>query len=171
MRVCTLFWLVGCAPEGLPDPVDVPWVATGACAASRQVTVGCVWDGDTFDLDRCGGERLRMLGIDAPEVAHADSAAECGGEDARSALAAWLDGSEVDLGFDGRCTDDFGRTLAYVWTQDDEGHPVLVNAWMLQQGYVRLYRGYAAQTLRLEAQLVAAEDRARAAGRGIWSGC
>jgi endonuclease YncB( thermonuclease family) len=76
----------------------------------------------------------------------------------------------VRLDFDERCTDDFGRTLAYVWAEDDDG-PVLVNVWMLEQGYARLYRGYAATPLRLDERLIAAEDRARAAGRGIWSRC
>lgn len=58
-------------PPGRPD---VPMVPDGACDTQREGIAACTIDGDTFDLGTCGqnfgGERFRLLGINAPEIAH-----------------------------------------------------------------------------------------------------
>ena len=74
----------GCAPlEDRVELFDVEW-----CADARLEPAACIVDGDTFDLATCAetnavdSERVRMLGVDAPEVAHGDEPADCYGAEA-----------------------------------------------------------------------------------------
>lgn len=167
-----LLLLFGCyAPPALPPFEGVPLVSGQLCAAERVERVGCVVDGDTFDLGACGAEaeRVRMLGIDAPEIAH-ETEAECWADEAWAALEREIGGRDVLLSFDHECFGVFGRTLAYVWLETDP-EPVLLNEWMLAQGHVRLYEEDFGEELRLRERLEAAEGAARSRGLGLWGAC
>ena len=152
-------------------------MGTGACAPNREARVACVIDGDTVDVDACGdevGERIRLLGIDAPETAKEDAPAECWANEAREELRRLVDSRTVTLTFDSECTGAFGRTLAYVWLSDDEDSlegALLVNEKLLQEGWVRLYDEDWTGDLRLQERLEAAEAEARSRGLGLWSAC
>ncbi len=176
-------------PEGLPDWSDeVPIEGQAApCANPREVNVACVIDGDTFDGDACGedfGERFRLLGIDAPEVAHDGVEADCYGDIASAELTRVLEARTVTVSFDTECTGVYGRTLAYVWldgepasavddetvlTGDVEGE--LINETLLREGFVRLYEEDWVDDLRLQQRLEDAEAEAKALGLGLWSAC
>jgi micrococcal nuclease len=67
-----------------------------------------VVDGDTFVLD--SGERVRIVGVDAPEV----SSGECFAVEAKDALSRLVLGKSVVLVDDVDPTDKYGRHLAYV---------------------------------------------------------
>lgn len=165
------FTLVRCAvPSHIPGRVDdVPVVPEGACAAARDVSVACVIDGDTFDVDECGAERVRLLGIDAPELAH-DEPAECWADNARSELHQLISGRDVVLTFDVECRDVYGRILAYAWLLGD-ADDVLINEWLLAEGHARLFDEDWVDPLRLQQRLVDAEAEARTLGVGLWSAC
>ena len=115
-----------------------------------------VADGDTLTIN---GERLRLFGIDAPELDQTcmrnGQAWHCGRE-AAERLSRLVVGKSV------RClpngTDDFGRTLARC---DLIG--VDINEAMVASGYAVAFRRYSAD-------YVAVEERAKAARRGMWSG-
>lgn len=171
-------------PESFPTFLE----GEGACAPARTERVACTLDGDTFDVGACGeevGERIRMLGINAPEIAH-DEPAECYGDIAATALRELIDGRSVVLTFDFECIDDprYGRTLAYVYFEPDDAVVpdgdtgasastyVLANEWMLQEGYARLAPEFwTTEDIRLLPELVAAEQRAREQGIGLWGAC
>lgn len=192
-----LILLGGCLripPEIPPGNPEVPIIPFGACETDREATVACTVDGDTFDIGQCGqntgGERFRMLGINAPEIAHEDPA-ECFGDRASAELGAVLAGGEVLLAFDATCLDRYGRTLAYVWllgvgadgtpligdddtadSADPLGGAMLVNEYMLANGYARLApEDWNGGPLSLQDRLNAAEASARAHGIGLWSAC
>ena len=59
---------------------------------------------------------------------------------------------------DPRDTDRYGRTVAVCLTRG-----VDLNGWLVTQGWAVAYRRYLRDYVR-------AEDQARAAGRGVWSG-
>lgn len=173
-------------PDTLPDWVDeVPVEGELApCANARDETVSCVIDGDTFDVGGCGediGERFRMLGIDAPEVAHDGEEAQCYAELAAAELARRIDNRVVTLSFDVECTDIYERTLAYVWLdageiEDEDGNVIadegeLLNETLLLEGWVRLYDEDWVDDLRLQARLEAAQAEAQAKGLGLWAAC
>lgn len=129
------------------------------------VPVVSVVDGDTIRvLYRAHEERVRLIGIDAPEVERPDRTAECFGQEATGYLRGRLRGRRVRLAFDVDRRDRFDRLLAYVYLGDE-----LVNLTMVRLGY--------AVTLRIEpdtsraTELARAEDRARTEGLGLWSSC
>ena len=86
-----------------------------------------VVDGDTLAvrlLDSGKSERVRLTGIDAPELAQA------GGPEAKAALTQWAEGKSVRL--DVKARDKYGRMLADVWVGNSWLNARLVktgNAW------------------------------------------
>lgn len=136
--------------------------------------MACTLDGDTFQVGTCGGESIRLLGVDAPEIAHNDSeVAECWGPESASYLAELLADLTVRLEFDTTCTDTYGRTLAYAWIP--EGDPeetsddLLVNRDVIRQGMATVYEEF--DDIRRADQLYSDEYAARQAGLGLWSAC
>jgi micrococcal nuclease len=121
-------------------------------------------DGDTVIVD---GERVRLIGIDAPESVKPDSPVECFGPEASAELKQLLPRrTPVLLEYDLDREDQYGRTLAYVWLTDP---PRLINAELVRDGYATVAT-YRPNVAHLE-ELQAAEDTARAAERGLWSTC
>ncbi len=185
--------LAGCLPgPALPPFGDVPLVAAQSpCRAPRaEIAVGCVIDGDTADLERCAeGERVRLLGIDAPELAHADAPAECGSADATQSLVALVSGRRIALSFDTRCADVYGRTLAYVWLVgadaagvdqrwlrtgwDGDPHEaaVLVNELLLGTGAAAPYPTVSGEDLVHQERLDRAAGDAMRDALGWWGAC
>lgn len=174
-----LLLLSGCyaVPESLPRFPGVPIEAGSSCAPSRVEPVACVLDGDTFDVGACGddGERIRMLGVDAPEIAHDPDPADCYGDRAAQVLDLELDGQEVLLTFDEVCEGEFGRTLAWVFLgvdeDDEDAVPVNLNLWLVENGLARVYREFESEDSRYFADLEAAERSAQDREIGLWGAC
>lgn len=140
-----------------------------APAALDHGEVVRVVDGDTVVVRVAGGrtERVRLVGIDAPESVAPDRPVECFGPEASAALAELLPaGSEVRLERDVEARDRFGRLLAYVFRQPDG---LFVNE--------ALAAGGSADGLSFppntayEAAVSAAVRTARAEGAGLWGAC
>lgn len=130
--------------------------------APEQREVLRVIDGDTLVLDR--QEKLRLLGIDAPETEHTrrKGGAECFGKEASAHVRELVVGRRVRLEFEpGELRDRYGRTLA--WVQLGDG--TSLNETLVRQGYARVYR-HMPRSRRDAFQ--AAEREARRAGRGLW---
>jgi len=186
--------VVSCTPlEERVELFDAGW-----CAPPRNAQATCVIDGDTLDLVDCDAsddssddERIRLLGVDAPEVAHGAEVADCFGEDATAYLEHILQGRSVRLEFDTECTDDTEsqRTLAWVFisgdeddalreelaflgdlgVQDDGSWEVLVNEMVIRAGYAIVYDKY--DDVRYYERLLEAERQAYLAGLGLWTEC
>jgi micrococcal nuclease len=121
-------------------------------------------DGDTAVLD--GGDRVRYLGIDAPESGNALYQA------AREANRRFVSGRRVVLAIPREePRDRFGRSLAAVFVLDDAGaEPRLVNADLVASGLARVYlkaSDFLSEELR--PILVEAQNRALDARRGLWA--
>ena len=126
----------------------------------RWVRVAWVYDGDTFRTDT--GEKVRLLGINTPEVMHGDEPGEVFGERARQRLQSLVLGRIVRLSFDRQRTDPYGRTLAQVhlgrrW----------INALLLEEGLAHVYTF--TPNLRWTKSLLAHERHARQRRIGIWA--
>jgi len=185
--------VMGCKP--LEERVTL--YGDGWCAPTRTVAAACVVDGDTFDLKNCDlevgsdgdYERIRMLGIQAPEVAHHGVEAECYGEQATDYLEHVLLNRAVRLEFDVECTGVYGRTLAWIFVEGDADDPlreeldvldqlgvnedgtfdVLVNELMVRSGHARLYESEGEG--RYYDRLVTAGGRAALTSTGLWGVC
>lgn len=140
------------------------------CMAPLLVRVTEVVDGDTFwsaREDDGSSLKIRMIGVDTPEVAHPDSPEECYGNDAWRRSIEALEGNLVWLTFDAECLDVYDRTLAYVFRDATE------------EGFWErnLARNGFAEELTIPPNDTFAdlfEDDVRAAqseGLGMWSSC
>lgn len=135
----------------------------GGAAGSYPVV--SVVDGDTVKVRMGGGvESVRLIGIDAPEAATSGRPAQCFGPESSAKAKELLAGKVARLEFDESQSrlDRYGRLLAYVWVDD-----VHVNEWMLRYGYAREFTYN--EPYRYQAAFQAAEQEARAAGRGLWA--
>ena len=128
----------------------------------RSGTVTRVIDGDTIELS--GKEIVRYLDINTPETVHPDKPEECYGKEAADRNRQLVGGRTVYLDIPEEATDSYGRTLAYVYTDD-----YFVNGELVWSGhaYAQSYR----ITGDLYQTLVQLERSARESSRGIWAVC
>jgi endonuclease YncB( thermonuclease family) len=156
----------------IPMEERVPIVVGEWCASDRNADVACVVDGDTLDVGACtseegeeDGERIRLLGVAAPEVGDEE---ECYGTEAKSFLEWAVASRGVTLQFDTECTDIYERTLAWIvmdvdaddelvpllldldglGLQEDGSHEVLVNELLVRAGYAEAYEGDLSEDVR-----------------------
>lgn len=168
-------WLAGCGPAGgasegvTPVPTAVVPSRPGALAPTRLTETAIVIrvvDGDTIIVDRgMGDERLRYVGIDAPESVKPGSPVEFMGHEASAANGVLVEGREVVLERDVSDRDRFDRLLRYVWLRDGSGW-LLVNLELVRQGYASAVSF--PPDIFLQDELRAAERVAREAGLGLW---
>lgn len=127
----------------------------------RDLTVTSITDGDTF---RAGDERVRLIGVDTPEVS---GGGECYGREATAALDRLIPpGTGVRLVADVEPVDRYGRTLSYVYRSDDGA---FVNLALARDGFAHPLT--IAPNVAHERDFVEAAAAARRAGRGLWSAC
>ncbi len=122
--------------------------------------ITCVIDGDTVVLNT--GDRVRMKGIDAPELHHPVIPAQRFGEEARDFLKNLAEGKRCFLEYDDYDSKDmYGRALAYVYVDNTD-----LNAEMLLRGFAYLYTF---KPFRKKAAYTACEREAREKHRGVWN--
>lgn len=129
-----------------------------ASADIAACTIARLSDGDSLHcVER--DERVRLLLIDAPELAQAPW-----GDSAKAALEALLpEGRQVRLEYDAERRDDYGRLLAYLWLDDGR----MVNEVMAAAGYV--VELYYPPNDHYRDRIEAAVEAARIARRGLWA--
>lgn len=138
----------------------------GCHRGTSGATVDYVVDGDTIDV-RVGGhvERVRLIGIDTPEIAHGDTPGECFGPEATEFTAGLLpEGTAVRLERDVVGRDDYGRLLAYVYVGD-----LHVNVEIVRAGYATPLSIPPNDTFALV--IADAAHTAKTDGLGLWSAC
>lgn len=142
-----------------------PAAAFGAgCVADRidaQVTVAYVHDGDSLGL--ADGRKLRLIGINAPELPREDAPGQPLAGNARDALRALVESdARLGLRFDRERRDRYDRLLAHAFLEDGTN----LQAWMLERGH--------AAAISVPPNLWSSEcyrrteRRAREEGLGIW---
>jgi endonuclease YncB( thermonuclease family) len=116
-----------------------------------------VIDGDTIEL---AGERVRLEGIDAPEMAQTCKTAAgadwaCGREAQKKLISLTQDQT---VACDRKGQDKYGRTLAVCFADGEDINAILVKAG-LARAFVKYSQVY-----------IAEETSARIAGIGLWQG-
>jgi len=132
---------------------------TAQIKRSESVLVRAVIDGDTIDVATFG--RVRLLGIDAPEIGHGFDTTAPFGREARDRLASLVLHRWIRLEQEGARLDRYNRHLAYVMREDG----VFVNAALVRDGLARVS---ARVPLSRLAELKRAEAEAQAFRRGMW---
>ena len=136
--------------------------------SKRQVgffAVMKISDGDTFWIykENGEGEKIRLIGVDAPESRKAFKK-EVGfyGKESKEFLTNLLNGRKVKLDYDINRTDQYGRTLAYVYLEDG----TFLNAELVRQGYARVMT--IPPNVKYADLFVKLEREARENNRGLW---
>ncbi|WP_232688642.1 thermonuclease family protein [Halobacterium zhouii] len=178
LAVVALVLLAGCTVN-----VSIGGQTTDPAPAQvRTATVVDVVDGDTLDVEYANGteERVRLLGVDTPEVHVEVSPGEFEGvpdtEAGRSCLRKWgerasqfaterLAGETVTVVVGGDRRGSYGRLLAYVTVGANASGERSFNYALLNRGYARLYE---TEFARLDS-FTAAENQAQANGTGLWA--
>ncbi len=124
---------------------------------SERIGRASVVDADTLDLH---GERIRLVGVDAPEGGQrcldaAGKLTRCGSI-AANALDDYIAQSPVTCTIDGK--DRYGRLLGTCSVRGAD-----IQEWLVRSGHALAYRDYSVA-------YVPAENAARDAKAGIWSG-
>ncbi len=131
--------------------------------------VSRVIDGDTIELQN--GERVRYVGINAPELAEQRKPVECFAREAAVKNRELVEGKIVRLERDVSERDKYSRLLRYVFLPAAEagGKEKMVNAELVEGGFA-LAATYPPDVKYAELfRLV--ESRARETKTGLWSMC
>jgi micrococcal nuclease len=134
---------------------------TTTTSGRSAAVVEWVNDGDTLTLTN--GAKVRLLQVDAPELA-----SDCYGRAALGALIALAPkGTRVSLAADPNLDDRdrYGRLLRYVFVGGENVNVELVRAGAASPYFFRKERGAYAE------ELLGAVDEARQARRGYWGSC
>ena len=94
----------------------------------QDVKVIRIIDGDTFEIEN--GDKVRMIGIDAPELKDNE------GLESKNHLKLLIENKYVSLIKDekNKNKDFFGRLLRYVYLEDSD-----INLKMIEDGYANVY--------------------------------
>jgi len=142
----------GCSSEGDLSP-------------GEQGRIARITDGDVLGLDT--GLKVRLIEIEAPAPGYDGREDQPFAKEARAALAGAGMGREARLWYGGLSRDDYGRALAHVIAKDETGADIWLNGYLARQGaaWVRTWPDNA----RRARKLLALEDEARKAKRGLWA--
>lgn len=124
-----------------------------------------VIDGDTFWVDNgtSKGIKIRLTGIDAPESQKRWKSEEgYYGKESKAYLTKLLKDKKVRLETDVDSLDRFGRTLSYVYLEDD----TFVNAVLIKEGYAVLMT--VSPNVRYADLFYKLQVQARENNRGLW---
>ena len=154
------------------EPCAMPRKPAGLATAS----VVRVVDGDTLVVRLADGRstRVRMIGIDTPEMHPSDkltrdaqrssqdaAAIQALGAKASAFTKKHLTGRKVEMERDATALDRYGRTLAYVWVGDE-----LYNLVIVREGYAGLLT--MPPNVKYADTLAACHRAAREGRRGLW---
>ena len=126
----------------------------------QEAVVAQVVDGDTVVLEN--GQKVRLLGIDAPEMEREGQPADFLAHKAKQVLAELVEGKRVRLEYDRLRYDRYGRTLAYLFLLDGTN----LSRELVCQGLAHVYT--VPPNMRFREELLSAQREAISAQRGIW---
>jgi micrococcal nuclease len=119
-------------------------------------------DGDTI-LVRLGDhiEKVRYIGMNAPELHHPTKGVEPLAREATEANRKFVEGQRVRLELDVQERDRYGRLLAYVYVGD-----TMVNAELVTQGYAQVMT--IPPNVKHQDKFLKLQRQARALQLGLW---
>ncbi|MAG37550.1 MAG: hypothetical protein CL878_15040 [Dehalococcoidia bacterium] len=139
-----------------PTPIAVTFL---------DATVAQVVNGELVDVSLQGETvRVRLIGMEAPEIVGSGAPVQCFGREASSRANALLTGQAVRLELDGSQGERnaAGQLLAYAWLRDGS----MYNVRMIAEGYA--LESTIGPPYRYQKQFKAAQQQARGQQLGLW---
>ena len=118
-----------------------------------------VIDGDTIVIE--GGEKIRLIGVDTPELHHPKKPVQYYAKEAKKFTKSLVEEKDVQLEYDRQRKDKYGRTLAYVYLKDR----TFLNIEIIKQGYGFAYTKFPFKYL---IKFKEYEKEAREQKKGLW---
>ena len=125
--------------------------------------VTAVYDGDTIKVKFKNEKerKVRLIGIDAPEIGDSREEAKFRAHMARRFAFFYLYRKTVKLSYDWEIEDKYDRLLAYVWTEKQG----LFNKFILSEGFAAVFLKF---PFKYREEFIEAEREARELEKGFW---
>ena len=134
---------------------------------AEQHSVRNVYDGDTLTL--VDERRVRLLGIDTPEIKEQQPYAE----EAKAYTKDRCHKKDIWISYEpgGDKEDHYGRLLCFVWVPADDGADgyLCINEGIIEAGYARAYHPGKGAKLHNWGKLIELQSVARKESRGVWA--
>jgi micrococcal nuclease len=121
-----------------------------------------VVDGDTFEIE--GGIKVRLIGMDTPEMKNKNKTIDCFAQEAKDKLTSLISGKDVVLVKDISETDKYGRLLRYAYLEDE-----MINNTLVEDGFAKI--ATFPPDVKYKDTFLASERQAREENVGLWSAC
>lgn len=133
--------------------------------SNEYFVVTKIVDGDTFWIENGESKKIkiRLIGVNTPESRKSKSKnVEYFGKEAKEYLINLIDNKKVRIEFDIDKTDQYKRTLAYVFLDDG----TFLNAELVKQGYATVMT--IPPNVKYADEFVKLQNEARENNRGLW---
>lgn len=119
-------------------------------------------DGDTLEIE--GGVKVRLIGIDTPEMKNKNKTIDCFAAEAKKKAEGLLMNKDVVLEKDVSETDRYGRLLRYVYLDGE-----MINDKLVKEGYAKM--ATFPPDVKNAKVFLASEKFARENQSGLWQAC
>ncbi|OGK17703.1 hypothetical protein A2866_05980 [Candidatus Roizmanbacteria bacterium RIFCSPHIGHO2_01_FULL_39_8] len=150
------------------SPTPIPKPTSVSTSSATLVKVLRVIDGDTIELD--GGQKVRYIGIDTPELHDPRKKVECFAKEAMEKNKEWLEGKTIRLEKDVSEKDRYDRLLRYAYVPT-EASPSgeFINTLLVKEGYALV--STFPPDVKYAELFKNLEKEARENKRGLWNKC
>jgi len=118
-----------------------------------------VVDGDTIEIS--SGEKVRYIGVNAPESVDPRRPIQCYGHEASAKNKELVEGKTVRLEKDISDKDKYGRLLRYVWVGD-----IMINEQLVREGFAQV--STYPPDVKYKDQFIEAQRLAKEEKKGLW---
>jgi len=144
------------------------WLTANTNNQHNVGTIVNIVDGDTVDINTNNiTKRVRLIGINTPETKHPTKKTECYSKEANDYMEKLLPkGTKVNIVYDKKTTDKYGRVLAYIYVNSNN---MFVNLNLVSNGY--------AKTMKFKPNILhayefeIAQTKAKTNQIGLWNKC
>lgn len=156
-----LLVLIGYSVGTSPKPENPVASQIESAQTSELVKVTRLIDGDTIEIE--GGKRVRLIGMDTPEI-NKTGETGCFGKEAADYATKLLNGQLIKMEKDISEVDRYNRLLRYIYLGE-----TMINDKLVRDGYARVYTY--PPDVKYKDKFLESEKYARENDLGLWSKC
>jgi len=154
------FYLTRSSPSFAPATSNFAQITDTVATSTEKVSR--IIDGDTLEIE--GGVKVRLIGIDTPEMKNKNKTIDCFAAEAKKKAEGLLMNKDVVLEKDVSETDRYGRLLRYVYLDGE-----MINDKLVKEGYAKM--ATFPPDVKNAKVFLASEKFARENQSGLWQAC